>query len=71
MAQHDTKPATSPSTAVFLLLNGLGFSLIIIGLIAVVAMQPINWLGIGIVWFAGIYSVVMARIIRRRHVNRN
>lgn len=70
MAQHDTKPTTSPSTALFIMLNVLGFLLLIIGLIAVVAMNPPHWLGVGITWFAGVYSLVMAQMVKRRPVNR-
>lgn len=71
MAQHDTKPATSPSMAIFLMLNGLGYLLLVIGLIAIVAMNPINWIGVGLAWVAGIYSLVMSRVIRRREMNRS
>ncbi|WP_022871394.1 hypothetical protein [Yaniella halotolerans] len=70
MAQHDTKSSTSPSTALFLLLNALGFLLLIIGLIATVAMTPPHWLGIGITWFAGLYSLVMAQMVKRRPLRR-
>ncbi len=65
MTQHDTKPTTSPSTALFIMLNALGFLLLIIGLIAIVAMNPPHWIGIGITWFAGVYSLVMARMVKR------
>lgn len=70
MAQHDTKPATSPSTALFIMLNALGYLLLIIGVIAIVAMNPPNWLGIGLSWFAGIYSLVMSRLVKRRSLRR-
>lgn len=70
MAQYDTKPATSPSTALFIMLTALGFLLLIIGMIAIVAMNPPNWFGIGISWFAGLYSLAMARLVRRRAISR-
>lgn len=70
MAQHDTKSTTSPSTALFIMLNALGFLLLIIGLIAIVAMNPPHWLGIAITWFAGLYSLVMGQLIRRRAMKR-
>lgn len=52
------------------MLNVLGFLLLIIGLIAVVAMNPPHWLGVGITWFAGVYSLVMAHMVKRRPVTR-
>lgn len=52
------------------MLNVLGFLLLIIGLIAVVAMNPPHWLGVGITWFAGVYSLVMAQMVKRRPVTR-
>lgn len=64
MTQHDTKATTSPSTALFIMLNALGYLLLIIGLIAFVAMNPPHWLGIGITWFAGVYSLMMARMVK-------
>lgn len=70
MAQHDTKPTTAPSTAVFIMLNALGFFMLIVGLIAIVAMNPPHWVGIGITWFAGVYSLVMAQLVKRRSVRR-
>lgn len=68
MAQFDTKPSAAPSTAVFILLNGLGFLLLIIGLIAIIVMNPIHWVGVGITAVAGGYSLVMAHAIKRRDI---
>lgn len=68
MTQHDTKPSTGPSTALFIVLNGLGFLLLIISLIAILVMDPIHWIGVAISAIAGVYSVVLAHTIKRRDI---
>lgn len=70
MAPHDEHAAMSPGASLFLMLNGLGAVLILVGLIAILAMDPVNWFGVGVAIFAGIYSMVMSRILRRRGVKR-
>ncbi|WP_343956712.1 MULTISPECIES: hypothetical protein [Yaniella] len=49
-----------------IIMTGFGALLIVIGAIAVLAMDPVSWFGVGIAWLAGVYSIVMARVIRRR-----
>ncbi len=66
MTQVDTKTPTPPSTALVLLLTGMGALFIVIGVIALVATNPVNWVGVGLAWFVGLYSFVMAQVIKRR-----
>lgn len=68
MAKIDTKTATPPATALILLLTGMGAIFIVIGVVALVATNPINWFGVGLAWFVGIYSFVMAQVIKRRRL---
>lgn len=70
MTPYDTKPVMRPATTLFVLLNGLGYLLLVVGLIALVAMNPVNWFGIGLAWFGGLYGLVLARFIRRRELGR-
>jgi membrane protein implicated in regulation of membrane protease activity len=49
-----------------LILTGLAGLLFVVGVIALIASDPINWFGVGVAWFAGIYSLVLARFVGRR-----
>ncbi|TQL65493.1 hypothetical protein, partial [Enteractinococcus coprophilus] len=60
------KNPTLPSTALVLLLTGFGSLFIIVGIITLVATDPTNWVGVGLSWFVGLYSFVMAQIFKQR-----
>lgn len=66
MSQQDTKTPTAPSTAIVLLLTGIGALFVVVGVIALVATNPVNWVGVGLALFVGVYSVIMAQVIKRR-----
>lgn len=66
MAKIDTKTPTPPSTALVLLLTGLGSLFIIVGIITLVGTNPTNWVGVGLAWFVGLYSFVMVQLMKRR-----
>lgn len=66
MAKIDTKTPTPPSTALVLLLTGFGSLFVVIGIITLVATDPINWVGVGLAWFVGLYSFVMVQVFKRR-----
>ena len=66
MAKIDTKTATPPSTALVLILTGMGSLFFVIGVVALVATNPTNWVGAGLAWFVGVYSFIMAQVLKRR-----
>lgn len=66
MTQQDTKTPTTPSTAIVLLLTGLGALFVVIGVLALVATTPVNWFGVCISLFVGLYSFMMAQVMKRR-----
>lgn len=66
MTQQDTKTPTPPSTALVLLLTMLGALFVVIAVIAMVATDPTNWVGVGLAVFVGVYSFVMAQLLKRR-----
>jgi len=66
MSSRDSLSATPPRTSLVLILTGLGGLLMVIGVIALIATDPGNWFGIGLAWFAGLYSLFMARLVRNR-----
>lgn len=66
MAKIDTKTATPPSIALVMMLTGMGALFVVIGVITLVATDPVNWMGVGLAWFVGLYSFVMAQFIKRR-----
>lgn len=66
MTQQDTKTPTTLSTAIVLLLTGIGALFIVIGVLALVATSPVNWFGVSISLFVGIYSFMMAQFMKRR-----
>ena len=66
MSSRDSLSAPPPRTSLVLILTGLGGLLMVIGVIALIATDPVNWFGIGLAWFAGLYSLFMARLVRNR-----
>lgn len=70
MAQHDLNTPAPPSTALAIVLTGWGALLFIVAIIAVLVMNPPNWFGIGLAAFAGLYSIIMARVVTRRRLTR-
>lgn len=66
MGAQDSLSETSPRVSLVLILTGLGALLVVVGVIAVVATDPVNWFGVGLAWFAGIYGLVMARLVGKR-----
>lgn len=65
MRQEDTKTPTPPSTALVLLLTILGALFVVVAVITTVATNPTNWVGVGLAVFVGVYSFVMAQILKR------
>lgn len=65
MAKIDTKTATPPSTALVMMLTGFGALFIVIGVVALVATNPTNWVGVSLALFVGVYSFVMAQVLKR------
>lgn len=65
MRQEDTKTPTPPSTALVLLLTMLGALFVVVAVITTVATNPTNWVGVGLTVFVGVYSFVMAQILKR------
>ena len=70
MAKIDTKTAAHPSTALVLMFTGFGALFIVIGVIALVTTDPTSWVGVGLALFVGVYSFVMAQVIKRRRARR-
>ena len=70
MSSHDSLTAATPRTSLVLILTGMGAVLVVVGVIALVASDPINWFGVGLAWFAGLYSLFMARLVRKRSLER-
>lgn len=66
MAKIDTKTATAPKTALVMMLTAFGALFVVIGVVALVTTNPTNWVGVGLAFFVGVYSFVMAQIIKRR-----
>lgn len=71
MTQHDTKPSAPPASALVLLMTILGAVLVIVALVAVLATDPVNWFGIGLAVLAGVYSLVLAQVVKRRAARRD
>lgn len=67
-SQDDSLSATTPRTSLVLVLTGMGALLIVVGVIALIATDPVNWFGVGLAWFAGVYSMVLARLVRNRRL---
>lgn len=70
MSSNDSLRAATPRASLVLILTGMGALLIVVGVIALIASNPINWFGVGLAWFAGIYSFLMARLVRKRALER-
>ncbi|HEY4535303.1 MAG TPA: hypothetical protein VIG71_04945 [Enteractinococcus sp.] len=66
MAPLDTKTPTPPATALVLMLTGTGALFMVVGVIALVATNPVNWLGVGLAWFVGVYAIILAQLVKRR-----
>lgn len=67
-SQTDSLTAATPRTSLVLILTGMGALLVVVGVIALVASDPVNWFGVGLAWFAGLYSMLLARLVRNRRV---
>lgn len=63
VSSKDSLTAATPRTSLVLVLTGLGGLLFVVGVIALVASDPVNWFGVGLAWFAGVYSLLMARFV--------
>lgn|GEM_PF-2795161 len=63
MSSQDLQSGTTPRMSLVLILTGLGGLLFVVGVIALIASDPVNWFGVGLAWFAGAYSLVMARVV--------
>ncbi len=66
--QNDSLSAATPRTSLVLILTGMGALLVVVGVIALIATDPVNWFGVGLAWFAGVYSMLMARLVRNRRL---
>lgn len=67
-SQNDSLTAATPRTSLVLILTGLGSLLVVVAVIALVATNPVNWFGVGLALFAGAYSMLLARLVRKRRL---